>query len=243
MLKSAASDAFTPFFGQDIAFSAVTEAITNKKQSGGRVFNPEAPTLDQTVDITNHLRKAIQPGFAANFERIVKASSGHISASGRPYDVYDEMLALFGFRINQFDAKGSIYYKAYEFQDRKRNATQILSSVARNPNEVDDDDIMDAYKTALETRMDAYEDMIRLVKAGMNSGLNRYQIRSALRNSGITKEDANYLVSGRIPQWKPPNSMMRNAIKKAKVLFDDETAKEFKRREQVVRKAFMEYGN
>lgn len=239
-IKSAAVDLWSPFFGQDIAFGAISEALSNQKESGGRVFNPHAPVTDQAVDIANHMRKALQPGIAANLERIVKASRGEISASGRPYSLKDEGAALVGFRITTFDPKASIYYKAFEFQDKKRDATSILSSVAKNPNEISDSALRDAYITAEKTRTEAYEDMIQLIKAGMNAGLTRLQIAASLRNSGVSKSDTSALVRGIVPPWKPSDQMMRGAIKKAQVLFDDETAQEFNRRRGVIQEAFQE---
>ncbi|MBL3825176.1 MULTISPECIES: hypothetical protein [unclassified Marinobacter] len=239
-IKSAAVDLWSPFFGQDIAFGAISEALSNQKESGGRVFNPHAPVTDQAVDIANHMRKALQPGIAANLERIVKASRGEISASGRPYSLKDEGAALVGFRITTFDPKASIYYKAFEFQDKKRDATSILSSVAKNPNEISDSVLRDAYITAEKTRTEAYEDMIQLIKAGMNAGLTRLQIAASLRNSGVSKSDTSALVRGIVPPWKPSSQMMRGAINKAQVLFDDETAQEFNRRRGVIQEAFQE---
>src|SRR5690606_20169770 len=50
-----------PFFGQDILFQAVSDAITNKKQTGARVFNPEDDATNQILDISKHLGKAVQP--------------------------------------------------------------------------------------------------------------------------------------------------------------------------------------
>lgn len=94
--------------------------------------------------------------------------------------------------------------------------------------------------TAEKTRTEAYEDMIQLIKAGMNAGLTRLQIAASLRNSGVSKSDTSALVRGIVPPWKPSSQMMRGAINKAQVLFDDETAQEFNRRRGVIQEAFQE---
>ena len=239
-LRDSAREAFEPFFGQDIAFGAIMEAINNKKESGARVFNPHAPAMDQAQDIANHLRKALQPGIASNVERISMAARGEISASGKPFTMEDEAAALVGFRITTFDPKTAIYYRAFEFQDKKRDATSILSSVARNPNKVSDKAIAKAYQQAQETRYQAYEDMMSLVQAAMNAGLTRQEIVRALRNSGVSQKDTLALVAGRVPRWEPSTAMMRNAVKKAEVLFDPDIADEFRRRDRLIREQFME---
>jgi len=239
-VRSAAVDLWSPFFGQDIAFGAISEALNNKKASGGRVFNPHAPILDQSADIANHMRKALQPGAAANIERIIRASAGEISASGRPYSLKDEGAALVGFRITTFDARASLYYKAFEFKDKKRDATSILSAVAKNPNRVSDSAIRDAYYTAEKTRTEAYEDMMRLIQAGLSSGLQMREVAISLKNSGVSTADILFMLRGRVPPWRPSDAMMKGAIKKASVLFDGEVAKEFARRHYLIQKTFME---
>lgn len=237
-LKSAAVDMASPFLGMDIAAGSIAEVLMNKKETGGRVFNPNAPVVDQSQAIVTHLGKALAPGVVGNIDRLAKASTDTISPSGKQYDLSDEVAGVFGFRWTTFDPKSGIFYKAYEFQDKKRDASLILSAVARNPNKVDDEDIADAYRLAEETRFEAYEDMIALVKASMNSGLTRQEVVRALRNSGISQADSFNLANGRVPPFKPSNAMMKNAINKAGVLFDKGVADEFRRRQKVIQEQF-----
>jgi len=241
-ITDSAREMFSPFFGQDIAFGAIMDVLNNKKDSGGRVFNPNAPVDDQMVDIVGHLRKAFQPGAASNFERIVKAVGGEVSASGRPFSLNDEMAALAGFRVSTFDPKSSIYYKAFEFQDKKRDATGIFNAVARNPNKVSDDKLKDAYENSVKTRMEAYEEMIRLISAAMTSGLTKTEAIRTLRNSRVSKADAMALVQGRIPAWQPSNVSMKNTVKRAEVLFSPEVARRLKERQDFIRQQFMASG-
>jgi len=227
-------DLTSPFFGQDIAFGAIMETMNNRKESGGRVFNPEASVIDQSIDIADHLRKAVQPGFMANVERIYRASTGQISASGRPFLMNEEMAALAGFRISTFDAKGSIYFKAFEFSDQLSDATQILTSVARNPNEVSDRQLASAFEMANERREKAFMEMSRLVQSAVAAGATRPQVIKSLRDSGISARNAVALANGEVPRWSISESMMRGAINKAGTLFDEETAQEFRRRQREI---------
>ncbi len=237
-LKDAAREVLQPFFGQDIAFGAIMDVMNNEKQSGGRIFNPQAPVLDQTADIANHLRKAVQPGIASNMERMVGAMSDKVSPSGTKYTMSDELAALAGWRITTFDPRTAIYYQAFEFQDKKADATKILTDLARNPNNVSDEKIVSAYQNAQEVRITTYEKMLKLVSSAMNQGLTKIQIVSILRDSGISKEDAIALANGRIPHWRSPSTTMKNAIKKANVLFGKNIAEEFKRRQIVIEQQF-----
>lgn len=230
----AGQELLSPFFGQDIAAGAISEIWNNKKDSGGRVYNPQDTALGQMNDIGHHLRKAIQPGFVANIERAIKAANGEVSASGKRYKAEEEVAAFFGFRPGTFDPKTALYYNSFEFKDKKRDATAVLMNVAKNPNKVSDSDLMSAYQTAHKARLKAYTDMIRLIEAAKAAGMSRYQIMQSLSRSGISKADISGLLAGRIPRWMPSQATMRNTIRKAELLYGPEVVREMRARERAI---------
>src|SRR5690606_32529008 len=134
-----------------------------------------------------------------------------------------------------FDPKTALYYQSFGFQERKRNASMLLSQKARDPNKVSDDELRDAYERSMRARDKAYTDMINVASAAQKAGMRRLEVLTTLRNSGITIQDARALADGKIPQWRPSKTMMKGAIKKASILFDQETADEFKRREKLIK--------
>ena len=220
--KEIAREAFTPFFGTDIMAGAISEAIANKKATGGRIFNPSDDPVSQLGDILNHVRKAAQPGIASNVERTYKALEGQISPSGKKYDLGDEGLALLGWRVSTYDPKASLYYKSFEFQQQKTDATSILTSVARDPNQISKSQLKSAYERAVQVRERAYGEMARLVQAARASGLSERDIAASLRNSGISQIDTFSLMKGVTPPWRPSERTLRGAIKKSEVLFGEE---------------------
>jgi hypothetical protein len=226
-------EALKPFFGQDIAFGILMDILQNKKDSGGEVFNPEAPVPTQVRQIAAHAKKLL-PGFAGNIEGISLAAEGHITASGKHKDMAEEVSALFGWRTTVLDPQTQLHYKAIDFQHRKRDAARVLSRVARDPNPVDDADLVSAYRDAVGARGDIYNQMARLVRAAINAGMDPGDVEDSLRNSGITKADAAALLDGEIPEWEPSESMMKSAIKRAEVLLDEDMAGEFERRGDVI---------
>jgi hypothetical protein len=237
----AASEMLSPFFGTDIAFGAISEIWNNKKEGGGRIYNPQDMALDQAQSIANHLRKAIQPGFVGNMERAWMAANDQVTASGKQYKAEEELAAFFGFRASTFDPKTALYYNSFEFKDRKRDATAVLMNVAKDPNRVSDSDLMKAYDTASRSRLRAYTDMIRLVEAARAAGMNNMQLNTSLRRSGISKEDIRALMQGRIPAWRPDQRMMRNTIRKAELLYGPEVVREMREREQaIIRRGYRE---
>ncbi len=230
----AANEMLSPFFGTDIAFGAISEIWNNKKEGGGRIYNPQDMALDQAQSIANHLRKAIQPGFVGNMERAWMAANDQVTASGKQYKAEEELAAFFGFRASTFDPKTALYYNSFEFKDRKRDATAVLMNVAKDPNSVSDGDLMKAYDTASRSRLRAYTDMIRLVEAARAAGMNNMQLNASLRRSGISKEDIRALMQGRIPAWRPDQRMMRNTIRKAELLYGPEVVREMREREKAI---------
>ena len=232
-----AQEAFTPFFGRDIAFGGIWEIFNNKKASGGKVFNPEAPVLDQSIKIAEHLRKTIQPGAASNMERTFKALRGDSSSSGKPFDLKEELWAIAGWRISTLNPRTAIFYRTFEFGDQKRNASKILYDVAKNPNKVTDDELLSAYESSERARARAYSEMSKISNAARVTGLSSHDLRNVMRDSGITKRDVRHILDGTVPPWSPSDASLRNAKKKANVLFEDGVADEFTRRWRFLRKA------
>lgn len=233
-IKSGAHDLWVPFFGQDITFGAIMDAAMNKKDTGGRVFNPEDTVANQTLDISAHIGKAIQPGVVSNITRMYMAAAGKVTASGKKFDMGDELAALAGFRWGTFDPKTALYYQTFSFTDTKANASRVLTDALKDPNKVSDEELREAFDDAMDARKRAYERMGTVVSAAEKSGLSKFQVLKILRDSGITRDDANALVNGRVPDWKPTKS--KAGFNRAKILFSEEVARELKAREQLVNK-------
>jgi hypothetical protein len=224
----------TPFLGQDIAFGAITDIWQNKKDSGGRVFNPNDTTANITLDIANHLRKALQPGIVSNMERMSDAITGYKSQSGKVNTVTEELAGLVGFRASRLNPKVALYYKSYEFQDKLKDASAILNDVARNPNKVSQSELQSAYEQARETRSEAFTDMHELVNAAKKAGLTTSQIRTLLKLNNVSEKNINYILMGKEPKWTPGKTFLQSSIKKSGELFGAETTGEFKKRRQFV---------
>lgn len=213
-----------PFFGEDILFGAVKEVFSNKKESGGKVFNEHDSLDDQAVDIFEHLRKSLQPGIASNMERTWKAINGETSPSGRKYDLVDETAAWVGFRMSTLDPKVSLYYRSFEFGDAKSAAEKRIRITANDTGDVDSSDLVDSYEAAMRIREEAYGNMITLVKAAERSGMSKIEIRRTLKNSGISQADIFYILNGKVPKWLPKSSTIGQQYQKAKTNFGDDQA-------------------
>ena len=235
---SAAWDLLNPFFGPDIAFGSIFEVASNTKIRGGRVFNPDASTADQTADITEHLIKSLAPGVVLPAMKVWKAAKGERSATGKVYNMKEELAGFFGLRISSFNPKFSLYFRTFEFTEALGNARSHLTSIASDINPVSEDDLQNGFEQANRIRIKAYSDMMKFINAAKASGVSDSDIRKLLRASGVSKQYSNALARGReAPKWRIGKSFLKGSVKRANLLVDRETSNEIRRRRKFVRDA------
>lgn len=228
---SAVGDMLSPFLGTDISAGAIFEVMANKKGSGGRVYSPNGDPLDQTTDIANHLRKALQPGFVGNAERLVLAAKGtRREGSGQPYDMRDEVVSLLGWRASTLDTKTALYYRSFEFTDALTSARQELTRTLRSSNPVSRQDIQRSRAEAERQYGDAFRQMHRLVASARAAGMTRPQIARTLRLSGVSAENTQALIAGRTPPMRIGAQSARNAVQQARTMQGPAQAREVAQR-------------
>jgi hypothetical protein len=174
--------------------------------------------------------KGAGPAVIQNVTRTVKAIDGDVSKSGKRYELEDELKAWVGFRVTTFDPKVSLHFKAYEFNEDKRNATSLLTSTFRDPNKLEAGELQNAFDRASSARKEGYERMIKLIGAARKSGLSDTQLMMVLRSNGVTKKDARAMIAGDAATWEMSDSTLKNSIKKSDLLFGEATGKEFQKR-------------
>jgi hypothetical protein len=239
-LIDASAEILKPFLGWDISTNTILEFISNKKSSGGEVYNDADTFLNKSTDTLDHFVKGMGPSVIQNGIRIYKASVGDVSKSGKAYDMGDEMGALVGFRKTTFDPKIALHFKAYEFSEGKRQSTKLLTSTFRDPNDVSDSDIREAFGRASTARKETFSDMAALVNAAMKSGISATQAMQILRSNGVTKKDARALVGGGASAWTMSDSTLKNSIAKSDVLFGEQKSQQFRDRWALIQQLLIE---
>ena len=225
-MKSAVGEVVKPFLGTDIAAGAIFEVAANKKETGQPVYREYDDPMSQTLDIANHLRKALQPGIAANIERTWKAMDGDVSPTGRRYNLQDEMAAWVGFRVSTLDPKVALYYRSFEFADAKAEAEAALRDTIREPGEVSSEELREAHEITVRRRKEAFEQMHVLVQSARKAGLTNAEISGALRNAGISALDAGMIVRGQVTPWKPNKATIKKTAEKAANTFGPDARKQ-----------------
>ena len=84
-LVQSAQEMLTPFFGKDISAGTVYNLMGNKKESGGRIYNPADTATNITADMGMFLFNSLAPSITQNVSRTMKAINGDVSKSGKLY--------------------------------------------------------------------------------------------------------------------------------------------------------------
>jgi predicted RNA methylase len=224
-MRDVAKEMVTPFFGVDILAGNLFEILANKKESGAPVYRDHDDALSQLADITNHMRKTLQPGIVSNLERTYKAINGDVSPTGRKYDVEDEAAGWIGFRMSTLDAKVALYYRSFDFQDAKADAEKHLRDAVREPGKLSAGELRDAYDLTVRLRSQTYQDMILLVQAARRNGVPDGDIAQTLKHSGMSGSDILAIRNGRVPLYRPTPGQMRDQAAKARSTFGAEGAR------------------
>lgn len=226
----AAWEALSPFLGVDIAFGAALQFFDD-------LTNPGVTTEKSW----EKLGKSLAPGVINNAAGFWNAADETITKSGKKYTFEDEALALIGFRKGTLNAKVGLTYQAYGYQDKKRAAATVLRDKATDLGKVDLDDLRSAYEQSMEMHKDAWNEMRRIVRLAQKVGMTKQEAVAALRTSGISLRDARLIVADQEFRYQPPKNMMKLAIKRASILFDQETQAELKERAKSLRELQAKY--
>lgn len=195
-LMDAVSGLADPFTSEEIGVSPVLDIARNKKKSGGEVFNPQAPKLDIAKDMAAHAWKAIEPGAITTGRRLYKAATGEPDKkTGRKYDLADE--AVLVARPTNLDVKGSLPFKARDFQKAEQDAVKLLMSVVRQKGMVSDQEIVAAHGKMEQARRRLFEEMREDALAAQRLGMTSGEVRAALKSAQVSDEDINSVMSGK----------------------------------------------
>lgn len=215
-----------PFLGADISAKAIFEAVANQKENGSKVYKEKDGSIDQAIDIADHLRKALQPGVVGNVERLVKAAGDVRKSSGQPYSMEDELVALAGWRATTIDPKTALYYRSFDFTDSISEARKTLTDTLRDANSVSPEDIKDAKARAASKQEQAFKEMSRLIGAAEAAGMSKMQIVQTMRLSNISQANIAALMRGSTPDVSITPQLAARAVRQASQMRGPEYAAE-----------------
>lgn len=232
--KEVSREMLAPFFGTDILAQAVWEAGTGVKDSGGPVWRDADDADVKLAKGALHVINTAQPGITAWGMRMAKAFTDQ-SDVGKKYEVNDELLALFGFRMTTFEPHQSVFYHGIDFNARLSNASQLLTAKVKARGRVNEADIRNAYEKVLQRRAEAFKDMSKTIEAARAINMPEMELQKMLRAVPISKKHIRDLKAGVVSEWRPRNTTLKRAEKTASALFKQKGLAELKQRTAIAK--------
>ncbi len=196
-IVNAGLEAMEPFLGEEILSGAITDVARNTTETGGRVYNPEAPWNEIALDAISHVGQAFTPGTINSINRIQKGLRGIVTPWGRKYDPKIEALATFsGTRINSLDVNQGLSFKARDFTRRIRDANSLITGVLKNRGEVSPEQITEAYRNTELSRREIFAEMGRAAFAARALGQSEREVFLTLKGNGLSKVMARDVMRG-----------------------------------------------
>jgi len=128
---------------------------------------------------------------------LIRAVTGTPSATGLPYDVYEEGAALVtGLRPMQARLNETFSYKGFEYNQARRDATSVFSQVA-NANDSTEEDVIRAFERANAQLRSGQARLYDLVQTARRLGMTDPQIRRQLIDvAQLGRQEVNRIMRG-----------------------------------------------
>ena len=184
----------SPFAQEEIGTQAIIDISRNTKSAtGSPVYNASDSKAKIGMDVAGHVWKSVEPGFMGSGRRILSALGGKRGASGKAYNLNDEIIALLsGQRIVTVDPVNNISFSAKTFIKERNDTSWIFTSVAGNRGTVSDREIRSAYNRANSQKQKMMTKFRRKYNAAVRFS-DMKSVDESVRSSGMSEATLNLL--------------------------------------------------
>lgn len=195
-IVEAAGEFLSPYLDENILTGAVVDVARNSTKRGQRVYNPQDDGWTKIQKGLAHIAKAGEPGIVATAKRISGAATGKPGSGGQPYDMETEILGAFGHRISTVDVPRSLQFRSRDYARAQDDARSMLTSEMRRKG-VTSRDIKAARDNANQAGRRVFDELHRTALAAIRLGMTEDQVRNTLRNSNLSKQQADAILAGK----------------------------------------------
>lgn len=193
----------SPFFGPEILTGALWNTMTNKKPSGGSIWNPEDDSVTISKDIGNYLVDQLKPGTLNNLERIAKGYGWIKDENGREYDGHAEVIAMLsGMRVANIDFRDMLFFNGLRLRTKLPGANRRMRTEAFREGATEDD-LTEAFEKSTESRRNLLQEYSQFIHTARVSGLSDREIREQMERARIPKTTQDDLLRGRFRAYAP----------------------------------------
>lgn len=202
---------YSPFLDEAILTKKAGEVYSNKKEGGGRIWNPQDPTITQWIKGFEHFAGAFSLGSINALEKVRKAALGEKGTSGREYDLETEVIAnILGLRFNKIDPREALPFMAGDKRQAISDSEYIFRQTANNQSPQTIQDYTNSYLNAEKARYKNFSEMYLDVEAALELGVSRTDIQNTLKDSGFSNTDIASLLNNKyIPYYPSNESLLR----------------------------------
>lgn len=196
--------------------------------TGQEIYDANSPFSEKMGRSINHVVVGgFFPGVADLFlqeragrlgpGRMVRAATGVPSASGQPYDPFEEGAAvLSGVRAMQIRLPETFRYKGFEYNQAKQDAANVFGRAA-NANDTSEADVLRAFRQGNERALRAQAQLHDLVKSAQRLGLSNQDIRRELvRRANLTQKEVTSIMRGRFSPISVSDERIRSVLEEGR---------------------------
>lgn len=202
-----------PFTSETILAKAVIDLARNETDYGTRVWNPEADKLTILAKQAAHIGSAfVAGGVKRPAKRWVAAYNNETLPSGEKPNLRDEITAEFtGYKLRTIDYQDKLTKTTFGTKRRITDANSIFNRVGGSRGSVDNEEMINAYRDANESRLRIFRQVHKQVRAALLGGTTRAEVFNALKAGGISKIDAQFIMRGYYRPMDISESVARRA--------------------------------
>ena len=220
-LDKALGNAIAAFVGNFAGVSIATELgfglIKNQKADGSPITNPKASIGKQSMDYSQYLLRAIEPGTVADMRQLYYAIKGEPDPFfGRraPVPSLPGILSSFtGFRVQKLNLTDELAKKAVTFNSDIAKSTSLLSSELKRRGTPSAGDIEFGAQEMFKAREESFKDMRKAYKAAIDWGLSTSEAAGAMANGNMSRQNIQSIITGQLPRYMPGRGMMRDLMR------------------------------
>jgi AraC-like DNA-binding protein len=219
-----------PFASEALATERVIDVTTRqgRTREGATIYEEGAELGDKLGQSLMHVTGAFIPGIVDQFVtirggevvpgRVTRAITGQPSPAGDAYTIAEEVgTHLTGLRPLRLNTQRSLGYAGAEYSSLRTSASRIFTGRA-DDNDVDAQDVMNAYVRANEARRSHQAQLYNRIQTARNAGMSDRQIRDAFRNTGVSRSELNRIMRNEFVPIDISRGLIREVNREVNVL-------------------------
>jgi hypothetical protein len=202
-----------PFTSEQPVTAATVDALRNVTERGTKVYNDEDDLSTKTSKILLHIfGKAFTPGTVDRLrKRIVPAIYGETVGTRAPAPLKEIGAEFTGVRFENMDMRQAFQNKAWEFNKAQNDSERIFRDVATRRRRVTEEDQIEAYRRAEESRFENWQEMYRNYMAVRRAGASKQEAVRLMTDIKISKREASYIARGKYVPYEVSDEVKRRS--------------------------------